>query len=376
MPEEKKVPEDKKAGEEKGNVIGSLAIFGGIGLILGIALSIYFGSVFIAIILFLLGLLAGIIHYSTKNVMLSIIFIVVVLIAIIVYKTDFISNISPAISGTFSFFKDAFKPISDLFKCGFEECPTAGIKREEIKVPDFQLNIEYENDFIQNNNINLFIKMNLNNKQLDNLTIYPYCYKKINNESLTLSSLQSYSYGDYFVFPKSQQALNTGFRCLGKSDFQSEKVIIGFGIPYTSSLIWTLYTASEFSDITNKKGIQQASPGPYQIFIEMPSDMPLKNGQYEFFLKLKKNYDLDLKEIKYIKLEGTADSDVFCEDFGNEIIVSAEKLKDYWNEKNKEYVFNCNVYISGVSSILEQRVININANYITYKEFEKELRKK
>ncbi|MEM2932661.1 MAG: hypothetical protein QW622_00375 [Candidatus Pacearchaeota archaeon] len=367
------MPEEEKKEEETQNIIKSLFIFGAIGIIIGISLTLFFNATPLTVlIVFTLFVFAGIIHYFTKSAGFAVLFIIAVVFIWLIVKFG-ISFSTIEFTGIGSFFKTFFSPLIQLFK-GPEEFLYGETK--EITTPDFQLNLDYENDYIYNGKIDLFVKLNLNNKILDSLEIYPYCYKKINNEPLLIYSLQAYSSDNHFKFPKSDKTLSTGFRCSGSTDYSSEKIIVGFRIPYTSWLGWKIYTSSEWREISEKKGTLITSENPYEFSIVLPSDMPLKNGEYDFFIKLRSNYDLELEEIKYIQFESSPDVDVSCEGFGKKIVVSKENLKKYWDDSKKEYVFNCKLLISEAIPILEQKIINLNANYIVYKELEKTLKKK
>ncbi|MEM2478810.1 MAG: phage holin family protein [Candidatus Pacearchaeota archaeon] len=370
---------DEEKEEHKQNIIASLAIFGLIGLLIGFGASFFTGKVLLAILIFLIGLVAGLIHYGAKSSGLAILFFVIALFLLLFVKSGFsFPQLGINIGG---FFKWAFSPLIELWKCGPGGCPLLGeeTQQQQLTTPDFELSLEYGDDYIENGQIDLFVGLKLSNKRLENLTLYPYCYKKSNNESLAVVALQSYQRGDYFVIPRSERELSTGFRCQGASSAESEKLVIGFRIPYAASLGWKIYSSSEWKEISEKKGLQQASESPYRLEIEMPSDMPLSNGEYDFFLLLRQSpgYDLELEEIKYIKAESSPDVNIYCSFDGKqvkEIAVSKEKIQKCWNKDKKGCVFSCKLVVSDATPTLEQRIISFAASYVLKKEFEKELK--
>lgn len=388
---EEKKEESEEGGKGKIEII-PLAIYGILGAIIGGIVGVLLKQNFLYVIVgFLIGVIIGLILYGLsflKPEQRKIVYAVLALVFIIGVGYFFITSLWSYFNlQTFiPNFSAGIKGLSSWWSClrGSPECPAyAGWETNQtIKVPDFQLDLSYENAYIKNNSIDMSVKIDLINKKLDNLTMYPYCELKertgtrVKRELLTLYSLEKYSRNNRFVFPKSEKKLSTGFKCKGRTNFQKESVMVGFNVPYLTSLSWTIYVNNQ--NLPSEETKIEKEKMPFDITVDLISDMPLGDGEYTFFLKLKKNpsYDFNLRKINFIKIEPTTpDTSISCEDFGNTIELSEESLKDFWNENKKEYLFECQLFIDNApNDVVEARIININADYIVYKEFEKTVR--
>ncbi|MEM4647846.1 MAG: hypothetical protein QXO12_00845 [Candidatus Pacearchaeota archaeon] len=375
--------EDQEKKEEKPNFL-IIFFYAIIASILGGILGYIIKNSFSYFILgFFIGLIFGIILYGIsllpkeqRNIAYLILFLIfIVLVFLFFSKFNILS---------FPSFSLNFGNLLSWFYClsGSEKCPAfAGFEEKNITSPDFSLSISYENDYIKDDIIDLLVIIELINKKIDNLIFYPYCDIEDTKQRISLKvyDLQQYAKEDYFIFPKSKDKLSTSFRCNGKARYQKEDLIIGFNIPYTSDLTWIIYTSSSFQQIEEKKGKIITSEMPFEIIIDFYSDMPLQNKKYDFFIKLRQNpnYNFYLKRINFFEISSTPDTQISCENFGNRFEnYDEEKLKEYYNKNKKEYVFNCELFISNApKDVVEQRIINIKANYIIYKELKKTLRK-
>ncbi len=369
--------------EEKGeqSIFLYLLIYGVLGGILGGIIFYFLKPNFIYILIgFLLGIILGLIFFGisklpqeNRKTALTIFFLILIIIFLLIFINKFFSFFSFNLKGIGSFFSSSFSWFSCI--AGRPECPAFEHEKEEIKAPDFLLSLEYSRDYIKDNNIDMFVKITLTNKKIENLTMFPYCYKDgLNKESLRVYGLQDYKEDDHFVFPISDRII-TGFWCKGRTTFQKENVYVGLEIPYSTKIYWTIYASENKKE--KKQAILEKKELPYLIVFDTPFDMPLKNGKYNFFIKMKENpdYGFSLREIENIDFYSSPDTTVFCEPQLKKI--EEEELKDYYDEKKKEYVFPCQLIISNAPfDVVEPRYININISYKVYKEFEHVIREK
>jgi hypothetical protein len=372
--------EEKKEEKEETRIFPILVIFSITFFILGLIIALVLKkSLLIAIGGAFVGILVGIAFFfyskappSTKKVInIVVIAAVVIVVGVFIYRGISELSMPSFFFDIFSFFKKGFLDLRCTLseQCLFQQQQQQ--QQQQFQLPDFRLSLEYFDDYIENGAFDFFVKLKLMNQKLNRLVVRPYCYKKSNNESLLAYSFQSYAMAKEFVFPTSQQELETGFRCKGTTQFQKETIVIGLEIPYQSNLTFIVFVKATPEEISQKKGIQNASVGPYVLAIDMPADMPLKDGQYEFFVKLNKNYDVEMKELR-LKIASNG-IDVYCAG-SNEISLRQDELKKY--KAASGYVFPCTMQIAGASSLLEKRFITAVADYVVYKEFEKDLRER
>jgi len=385
------VPEEseEKEVEPKINkdIIISLAIYGLIGGIGGFLSSIILKKPILIVIIgvfigMIFGLLLSLLPKEQKWLTWIFLLIVVSYLAYVYFSEN---------PEQLSFWVESFNKFKSLFSSPTLRCVTRGEcegvipgfeteEENEVSVPDFSLTLSYEDDYIDNNNINMFISLEILNKKINNLILEPYCKLSekggLKERPLDVLLSESYSEGDRFIFPKSDTERKTGFRCKGSTRMQKETIIIGFNIFYKSDLNWIIKVGPKHKK-EEAKIIKEEMP--FNIDIFFPADMPLTNGRYDFFIKLKENpsYGFKLREINLTGLESTPDTNIVCEDFGNVIELDEEAIKEFYDEKDKEYVFDCQLIISNAPvDVVETRIINIKANYIVYKEFEKTIREK
>jgi hypothetical protein len=370
--------EEEKEKEEK-NIFIYLLIYGILGGIIGGIIFYLFKPNFLYILLgFFLGIVLGLIFFGisslpeeNRKAAYTIFFLAIIVVILFLFIKKFSLFFPFNLKAIGSSFSNLFAWFSCL--TGKPECPALEIEKNEVSVPDFSLSLEYERDYIKDNTIDMFVKIILRNKKIENLTMYPYCYKG-EKESLNVYGLQDYSYDSHFVFPILENIV-TGFWCRGKTNFQKEEITIGFDVPYSTNLYWTIYVSENKAE--RKEGILQKKELPYLLFLDTPFDMPLKNGKYNFFVKLKENpgYGFNLREIEKIEFSSSPDTNVYCEIELKQM--KEEDLKEYYDENKKEYSFPCQLIISNApSNVIEPRYINIDVSYKVYKEFRHVVREK
>jgi len=372
---------EEKEEKKETDIFFYLLIYGILGGIIGGILFYFLKPNFLYVLLgFFLGMILGLILFGistlpeeSRKPAYTIFFLIIIIIVLFI----FIRNFSLFFPFKLEDFSSSFSNLFSWFSCltGKPGCPAfEGEEKEEIRVPDFYLGLSYERDYIRDDTIDMFVKIMLTNKKIENLSMYPYCYKKYNNESLSIYGLQDYKSNNHFIFPIVENA-QTGFWCRGKTSFQKEDIVIGFDVPYSTSLYWTIYVSEEKKE--RKEASLQTKELPYSIILDTPFNMPLKNGKYDFFLKLRENpaYGFGIKEIEKIEFHSTPNTNIYCEPELKQL--SKDDLSQYYDKNKREYIFPCQLIIAEAPiNVIEPRYINIEVNYKVYKEFVHVVREK
>lgn len=352
-----------------------IALFGAIGAILALILYSFdiFQSLGAILLAFLVGVIFGLIFFVLSLlpekirgiVYIFFVLIVLMVLFLFIYKSTSISFIGSEMT-------IGIKNLFTWFKCLKGECPILEIEEEkEIQTPDFKINLKYRDGKIEpDGSFDLFIEFEVWNQKLENLSLYPYCYGTYEKDFFVVTDLQGYLKQNHFLFPKSNRQMKSSFRCLGVSSYSEEILKIGFNIPYISETFFSFLVSVKRTQ--GREPIESIEEGPFKIKIDLPVDLPLSNGVYDLFIEFKKNFEVELKKIDWVKIETSPETQLICDKL---IDPKNLNLEEFWDKDREGYVFNCKLTVNGVTDLVEQRFIKITASYLVKKEVKKIIKK-
>lgn len=313
-------------------------------------------------------------------------------------------------SAMLEYWKIGLEPVGKVLGSGFRDlakwrycinlepgCPflidtdTPNIQNSEEVI---EINVNFLNKNIQQDKIDLDVELSVKNPEIYKLHLIPSCFIGDNfdkSREMAIKNMGKYSFGNEFVFGMSPEYQSTSLTCSSNVPECSSKTICSTNAflvlerPVILQGVWPIYIGKEYNG-PGKVRTSLLNNVPYSITMSSPNDMPFdskQTGGYRFYVTIaQRDEEARLKNIEIIRLSFPENIMADCDYFnaeGNELVI--RNINDTWLKENyipydstqKEYKFQCFLYVKSAPRIAEQTPIEIESSYTVISRYQTKL---